>query len=43
MALTRQQSIRVAWIRADTQVVLGSTSDSLLLSWSLAWAPQDRL
>jgi hypothetical protein len=38
MALTRQQSIRVAYIKADTQVVLGSSSDNLLLSWSLAWS-----
>jgi hypothetical protein len=38
MALTRQQSIHVAYVRADTQVVLGSSSDNLLLSWSLAWS-----
>lgn len=38
MALTRQQSIRVAYVKADTQVVLGSSSDNLLLSWSLAWS-----
>lgn len=37
MALTRQQSIRIAYIKADTHVVLGSSTDNLLMSWSLAW------
>jgi len=38
VALTRQQSIRVAYVKADTQVVLGADTDNLLLSWSVAWS-----
>jgi hypothetical protein len=37
-ALTQQQSIRIAYIKANTQVVLGSSSESWLMSWSLAWS-----
>jgi hypothetical protein len=35
--LTRQQSVRIAYVNADTNVVISTRSDSLLLSWSLAW------
>jgi hypothetical protein len=38
MPLTRQQSIKIAYVNAETNVLLGSSSDNLLFSWSLAWA-----
>jgi hypothetical protein len=38
-ALTQQHSIRLAYVKADTQVVLGSSTDNLLFSWSRSWGP----
>lgn len=38
MPLSRQQSIKLAYVNAETNILLGSNSDSLVLSWSLAWA-----
>jgi hypothetical protein len=38
MPLTRRQSIKIAYVNAETNVLLGSSSDNLLFSWSLAWA-----
>lgn len=37
-ALTKRQSIRIAYIKANTQVILGSSSESWMMSWSLAWS-----
>ena len=39
MPLNRTQSIKLTYVNAETNVILGSSSDSLLLSWSLAWSP----
>jgi hypothetical protein len=39
MPLTRQSSVKLAYVNADTNILLGSSSDSLLLSWALAWSP----
>jgi hypothetical protein len=38
MPLNRQQSLKLTYVNADTNILLGSSSDSLLLSWSLAWS-----
>jgi hypothetical protein len=38
MPLSRQQSVKLAYVSADTNVLLGTSSDSLLFSWSLAWS-----
>lgn len=38
MPVTRQQSLRLTYVNADTNILLGSSSDSLVLSWSLAWS-----
>ena len=38
MPVTRQQSLKLTYVNADTNVLLGTSSDSLVLSWSLAWS-----
>lgn len=38
MPLGRQQSVKLAYVNADTNVLLGTSSDSLIFSWSLAWS-----
>ena len=37
--LTRQQNLKLTYVNAKTNILLGSNSDSLLLSWSMAWSP----
>jgi hypothetical protein len=37
MPLTLQQSIKFAYVNADTNVPVGSSSESLVFSWSLSW------
>jgi hypothetical protein len=37
MPLSRQQSVKVTYINAETNVVIGSDSNSLLFSWSMNW------
>jgi hypothetical protein len=37
MPITRQQSVKITWINADTNVVIGSSSDTLVLGWTLNW------
>jgi hypothetical protein len=39
-ALTQEQSIRVAFVKADTRVILGSATNNLLFSWLRSWGPQ---
>jgi hypothetical protein len=36
--LGRQHSIKLTYVRADTNIFLGTKSNSLLASWSMAWA-----
>jgi len=38
MPLNPQQSVKITYVNADTNVLLGTSSDSLLLSWSMAWS-----
>ncbi|MGK2925778.1 MAG: transporter [Lysobacterales bacterium] len=38
MPLSPQQSVKISYVNAETNVLLGTNSDSLLLSWSLAWS-----
>lgn len=38
MSLGRQQSIRLSYVKAETNVLVGSNSDSLLFSWSTSWS-----
>lgn len=38
MPVTRQQSLKLTYVNADTNILLGSSSDSLVLSWSFAWS-----
>jgi hypothetical protein len=38
MPLNRQQSVTLTYLNADTNVLLGTSSDSLLFSWSVAWS-----
>lgn len=38
MPVGRQQSIKVAYVSADTNILLGTSTDSLLVSWSVAWS-----
>lgn len=37
MPITTQQSVKITWINADTNVIVGSRSNSLVLGWSLNW------
>jgi hypothetical protein len=37
MPITNQQSVKITWINADTNVIIGSASDTLVLGWSLNW------
>jgi hypothetical protein len=37
MPISRQQSMKLTYVNADTNVVIGSSSDSLILSWSMNW------
>ncbi|MCU0989134.1 MAG: transporter [Xanthomonadales bacterium] len=37
MPITNQQSLKITWINADTNVIIGSASDTLVLGWSLNW------
>ena len=37
MPITTQQSMKITWINADTNVLIGSSSDSLVLGWSMNW------
>jgi hypothetical protein len=37
MPINNQQSVKITWINADTNVIIGSASDSLVLGWSLNW------
>lgn len=37
MPITTQQSVKITWISADTNVIIGSSSDTLVLGWSLNW------
>lgn len=37
MPITNQQSVKITWINADTNVIVGSASDTLVLGWSLNW------
>lgn len=34
----RQQSLKLTYVNADTNVVVGTSSNSLILSWILSWA-----
>lgn len=36
--LTPQQSMKIAWINANTNVLVGKDTDSLTLSWSINWS-----
>jgi len=36
--LGRGQSLKLSYVNADTNILLGSSSDTLLLSWSVAWS-----
>jgi hypothetical protein len=38
-ALPKQHSIRLAYVKADTQVVLGSATDNFIFSWSRSYGP----
>jgi hypothetical protein len=38
MPLSRQHSVKITYVNADTNVLLGTSSDSLVLSWSMSWA-----
>jgi hypothetical protein len=35
--LTRAQSIKLTWVNAETNVLLGTSSNSVLVGWSVAW------
>ena len=37
MPITTQQSLKISWVSADTNVIVGARSDSLVLGWSLNW------
>lgn len=37
MPVSRQQSIKLTYVNADTNVIIGTSSDSLILSWSKNW------
>jgi hypothetical protein len=37
MPITTQQSLKISWVSADTNVLIGARSDSLVLGWSLNW------
>lgn len=37
MPLTRQQSVKLTWVNATTNIPLGADSDSLVLGWSVSW------
>jgi hypothetical protein len=38
MPLSRQHSVKITYVNADTNVLLGTSSDSLVLSWSMSWS-----
>ncbi|HMB58628.1 MAG TPA: transporter [Xanthomonadales bacterium] len=38
MSVSQQQSVKIAWVNSDTNVVIGSRNNSLILSWSMNWA-----
>ena len=38
MPLSQQQSIKMSYVNAETNVLLGANSNSLVFSWSMAWS-----
>ena len=37
MPISEQQNIKLAWVKAETNVLVGSSSNSLIFSWSINW------
>ena len=37
MPISRTQSVKIAYLNADTNVLIGQSTDSILLSWSMNW------
>jgi hypothetical protein len=37
MPLSRTQGVKITYVNADTNVLLGTSSDTLLFSWSINW------
>ena len=37
MSLSPHQSVKIAWVNSDTNVVIGSKNNSLILSWTMNW------
>jgi hypothetical protein len=37
MPINNQQAVKITWVSADTNVVIGSSSDTLALGWTFNW------